>query len=60
LVQVALSAPSRHLGGASIDLKLKYCSSPDERNRFPEDWLYSSMRNYVGLPALIEIEVSDF
>ena len=26
----------------------------------PEDWLYSSMRNYTGLPALIEIDVSDF
>ena len=26
----------------------------------PEDWLYSSMRNYMGLPALMEIDVSDF
>jgi REP element-mobilizing transposase RayT len=25
----------------------------------PEDWLYSSMRNYAGLPALIAIDVSD-
>ena len=25
----------------------------------PEDWLYSSMRNYAGLSALIEIDVSD-
>jgi len=25
----------------------------------PEDWLYSSMRNYAGLPALMEIDVSD-
>ncbi len=26
----------------------------------PEDWLYSSMRNYAGLKGLIEIDVSDF
>ena len=26
----------------------------------PEDWLYGSMRNYLGMPGLIEIDVSDF
>lgn len=26
----------------------------------PEDWLYSSMRNYAGLESLIEIDISDF
>jgi hypothetical protein len=26
----------------------------------PEDWLYSSMRNYLGLPGIIEIDVSDY
>jgi REP element-mobilizing transposase RayT len=26
----------------------------------PEDWMYSSLRNYLGLPALIEINVMDF
>lgn len=25
----------------------------------PEDWLYGSMRNYLGLPGIIEIDVSD-
>jgi len=26
----------------------------------PEDWLYSSMRNYLGMEALMEIDVSDY
>ncbi|HEY3387654.1 MAG TPA: transposase, partial [Saprospiraceae bacterium] len=26
----------------------------------PEDWLYSSMRNYMGLEAIMEIDVSDW
>jgi len=24
-----------------------------------EDWLYGSMRNYLGMPTLMEIDVSD-
>ena len=26
----------------------------------PEDWMYSSIRNYLGLPSLLEINVMDF